>query len=183
MKRGVAVPAVVAVSALLVVAASGAKAAEAWQRFVHPSLGFSLSYPAGWDVLPIREGTIGVAILGPQIAGTGGLRLNVNVASELLPREGTVEMIEALAERQVSLILNNYQRLRSDRTTVGGRPAILRYFTWNRNDGLMIYQMELFTYAGRRAYVVTGTALASSPAIAQEAGTLQRIVASFRVKK
>src|SRR5574341_109284 len=168
---------------LLLVAAAGMLAADAWPRFIHPSLGFSLSYPAGWEVLPIREGTIGVAVLGPQIPGTSGLRRNVNVATEVLPHEGNIEMIEALAERQVSLILSNYQRLRSDRTTVGGRPAILRYFTWKRNDGLLMYQMQLFTYAGRRAYVVTGTTLATSPAIAQEAGILQRIVASFRVKK
>lgn len=78
---------------------------------------------------------------------------------------------------------SNYQRLRSDRTTVGGRPAILRYFTWKRNDGLLIYQMQLFTYAGRRAYVVTATTRATSPTIAQEAGILQRIVASSRVRK
>lgn len=180
MRRGAAV-ALVAVCALLA-AAAGTHAADAWPRFVHPSLGFSLSYPAGWEVLPVREGTIGVAILGPQIPGTGGLRMNVNVATEVLPQEGNIETIEALAERQVSLILSDYQRLRSDRTTVGGRPAILRYFTWKRNDGLLIYQMQLFTYAGRRAYVVTGTTLATSPAIAQEAAILQRIVASFRVK-
>lgn len=180
MRRGAAV-ALVAVCALLA-AAAGTYAADAWPRFVHPSLGFSLSYPAGWEVLPVREGTIGVAILGPQIPGTGGLRMNVNVATEVLPQEGNIETIEALAERQVSLILSDYQRLRSDRTTVGGRPAILRYFTWKRNDGLLIYQMQLFTYAGRRAYVVTGTTLATSPAIAQEAAILQRIVASFRVK-
>jgi hypothetical protein len=171
------------VLALLATAAAGTRAAETWPRFVHPSLGFSLSYPAGWEVLPIREGTIGVAILGPEIPGTSGLRLNVNVASEVLPQEGNIEMIEALAERQVSLMLNSYQRLRSDRTTVGGRPAILRYFTWKRNDGLLIYQMQLFTYAGRRAYVVTGTTLATSPTIEREAGILQRVVASFRVRK
>jgi hypothetical protein len=41
----------------------------------------------------------------------------------------------------------------------------------------------LFTYAGRRAYVVTGTTLATSPTIEREAGILQRVVASFRVRK
>jgi len=183
MKRGAAIFALVAAVALLATAAAGTVGAEAWPRFVHPSLGFSLSYPAGWKVLPVREGTIAVAILGPEFPGTSGLRLNVNVATEVLPQEGNIEVIEALAERQVSLILSNYQRLRSDRTTVGNRPAILRYFTWKRNDGLLIYQMQLFTYAGRRAYVVTGTTLATSPTVAQEAGALQRIVASFRVKK
>jgi hypothetical protein len=156
-------------------------AAEAWTRFTHPSLGFSLSYPAEWDARA-QQGIVGVALIGPEIAGTHGLHINVNVVSEALGQEGNLDLIESIAERQVSLILSDYKRLRSDRTTLGGRPAILRYFTWRRNDGLEIYQMQLFTYAGRRAYVVTGTTLATSPTIAQDAGLLQRIVTTFRIR-
>lgn len=89
----------------------------------------------------------------------------------------------AVAKPQVSLTFYNYQHLRSDRTTVVGRPAFLRYFTWKRNDGFLIYQMQLFTCAGRRAHVVTGTTLATSPTIAQEAGILQRIASPFPVKR
>jgi hypothetical protein len=177
MKRGVAILMVLGVLASAPREAGGA---EAWTRFVHPSLGFSLSYPAGWDARS-EQGIVGVSLVGPEIPGASGLHINVNVVSETLPQEGNLDLIESIAERQVSLILSGYRRLRSDRTTLGGRPAILRYFTWRRNDGLEIYQMQLFTYAGRRAYVVTGTTLATSPTIEQDAGLLQRVVTTFRV--
>jgi hypothetical protein len=178
MKRGAAI----LVLGVLALAAGDAPGAEAWKRFVHPSLGFSLSYPPDWAARS-EQGIVGVALVGPEIPGAHGLRINVNVVSEMLPREGNLELIESIAERQVSLILSGYRRLRSDRTTLGGRPAILRYFTWRRNDGVEIYQMQLFTYAGRRAYVVTGTTLATSPTIEQDAGLLQRVVTTFRVGK
>lgn len=179
MKRTVAVLSLLGVVAL---ATCSVRGAESWQRFVHPTLGFSLSYPAGWEAVS-REGVVGVALLGPEIPGSGGLRINVNVVSEVLPREGNIDAIEAIAERQVALILSGYRRLRSDRTTLGGRPAILRYFTWKRNDGVELYQMQLFTYAGRRAYVITGTTLATAPTLERDALLLQQIVTTFRISK
>jgi hypothetical protein len=172
----------VLVLGVLVLTAAGAGGAEAWHQFVHPSLGFSLSYPAGWDARS-QQGIVGVSLVGPEIPGSNGLHINVNVVTETLPQEGNLDLIESIAERQVSLILSGYRRLRSDRTTLGGRPAILRYFTWRRNDGLEIYQMQLFTYASQRAYVVTGTTLATSPSIAQDAGLLQRVVTTFRIRR
>lgn len=177
MKRGVAA---LAIFGLLALGAAGARGAEVWTRFVDPSLGFSLGYPADWKVVTSRQGPLGVAIIGPEIPGTSGFRPNVNIVSEVLPQAATIDQIEALAESQVALILNSYQRLRNDRTTIAGRPAILRYFTWKRNDGLLIYQMQLFTFAGRRAFVVTGTTLATSPTLERVVGLLQRILLTFR---
>ena len=175
MKRGVAT---LTMLALLALGAAGALGAEAWKRFVHPSQGFGLSYPADWAVVS-RQGVLGVAVVGPEIAGADGMRLSVSVASETLPREISVDQYESVTESKIALIFNGYQRLRTDRTQVAGRAAILRYFTWKRNDGLGIYQMQLYTLVGRRAYVVTATTTTTSPKLEQDAALLRRIMLTF----
>src|SRR3990172_1493124 len=82
MTRAVAV---LIVLALLAVAAAGTKAAEGWKRFVHPSQGFALSYPADWDVVQ-RQGVVGLAVVGPEIPRAGGMHVSVSVGSETMPR-------------------------------------------------------------------------------------------------
>lgn len=175
MKRSAAV---LTMCGLLAIAAAGARGAEAWKRFVHPTQGFALSYPAGWELMS-RQGTLGVVVVGPEIAGTDGMRVSVSVASENLPREISLDQYESITESKIALIFNGYQRLRTDRTQVAGRAAVLRYFTWKRNDGLGIYQMQLYTLVGRRAYVVTATTTTTSPTLAQDAALLRRIMLTF----
>ena len=175
MKRGAAI---LMMFGLLAIAAVGAPGAEAWKRFVHPSQGFALSYPADWELVS-RQGVLGVAVVGPEIAGADGMHLSVSVASETLPREISLDQYESVTESKIALIFNGYQRLRTDRTQVGGSAAILRYYTWKRNDGLGIYQMQLYTLVGRRAYVVTATTTTTSPRIEQDAALLRRIMLTF----
>lgn len=177
MKRGVAT---LAIFGLLAIAAAGAHGAEAWKRYVHPTQGFALSYPADWELVSRQGGPIGVAVVGPEIPGTGGMHLSVSVASESLPQEISLDEYESVTESKIALIFNGYQRLRTDRTQVAGRAAILRYFTWKRNDGLGIYQMQLYTLVGRRAYVVTATTTTNSPTLAQDAALLRRIMLTFK---
>jgi hypothetical protein len=164
---------------LLAIEVAGATGAEAWRRFVHPTQGFALSYPADWELVS-RQGIVGVAVVGPEIPGTDGMHLSVSVASENLPQAISLDQYESVTESKIALIFNGYQRLRTDRTLVGGRPAILRYYTWKRNDGVGIYQMQLYTLAGRRAYVVTATTITTSLNLAQEAALLRRIMLTFK---
>jgi hypothetical protein len=155
-----------------------ATGAPGWKRFVHPTLKFALSYPASWTVVS-QQGAIAVAVVGPQIAGAPGMNLSVNVASEILPKGMTLEQYESATESKIALVFSGYQRLRTDRPQVGARAAVLRYFTWKRNDGLGIYQMQLYMVAGRRAYVVTATTTTSSPSLEQEAALLRSIMLTF----
>ena len=170
---------VAAAAALVLVLGTAAVAQSVWSSFKHPSFGFSLTYPREWEVTS-DDGTLAVMIMGPEPAGVRSLRLNVNVTTDRVPAGMTVERFEAVSESRMGLLFNAYQRLRTDRTTVSGVPAVLRYYTWKRNDGLELYQMQLYIVAGDRAYVVTGTTSTQSAGLQREAALLLRIIQTFR---
>jgi len=179
MKRRTSAWIVAALMTVLV--AASVHAASAWLQYIHPRLGFSLTYPAGWIVGPKTSG-IEVMVLSPSPVSPGGVRLNVNVVSENLPPGVTIEQYVEANESQLRLLFHGYKRLRTDRTKVGEYVARLRYFTWTRNDGVELYQLQLVTIAGTNGYVVTGTTAASSPNLQSEVQLLATILAGFRPK-
>ena len=170
---------IAAAVALVLAVGTAAGAQNAWRTFTHPNYGFSITYPQGWN-LTSDEGTLALMVMGPEPAGVASLRLNVNVTTDRVPAGMSVDRFEAMSESRMGLLFNAYQRLRTDRTTIAGRPAILRYYTWKRNDGLELYQMQLYVVAGERGYVVTGTTSTQSSALQREASLLLRIVQTFR---
>jgi len=151
----------------------------AWREFKHPAFGFSLSYPEVWEAAS-EDGPIAFMVVGPAPAGVDGIRLSVNVTTERVPADLTVDRFESLSESRMGLLFQSYNRLRTDRLSLGGHRAILRYYTWKRNDGLEVYQMQLHVVAAGRAYVVTGTTAARSAQLKNEADLLLRIVSTFR---
>ena len=163
----------------LLVPTGTALATEGWQTFTHPQLGFALSYPDGWTQ---AKGPTGVAFMavGPAPAGGPGFRMNVNVTYEEIPSGMNVEDYEAQNESSLGLLFTGYHRLRSDRTMIGSFPAVVRYYTWKRGDGVELYQMQLVTIAGSHGYVVTGTTTTSSSRLADEAKLLISILLTFR---
>jgi len=167
------------ITALLAV--GSVSTASAWLRYVHPRLGFSLTYPAGWVIGPKVSG-IEVMVLGPGPVIAGGVRVNANVTSESLPPGVSVAEYEEANESQLRLLFQDYRRLRTDRTKVGEYVATLRYFTWRRNDGVELYQIQLVTVAGTQGYVVTGTTAASSSNLQAEVQLLTSILVGFRPK-
>ncbi len=170
----------IAAALLAVLLAAGqSSTAAAWLRYVHPKLGFSFSYPSGWVIAPRISG-IEAMVVGPEPSGVSGLRLNVNVTTEPLPPGVSVEEFEEASDSQLRLLFQGYRRLRVDRTKLGSDEALLRYFTWKRNDGVELYQMQLVTVASTQGYVVTGTTATSSSRLQDEAQLLVSILASFR---
>ncbi len=156
-----------------------AASAQAWQTYRHPKLGFSLNYPDSWSVTNGPTGVVFMA-LGPTPSGVQGLRLNVNVTYEEVPTGVSVEEYEAQNETGLGLLFNGYRRLRTDRTMIGAFPAVVRYYTWKRNDGVELYQMQLVTIASTRGYVVTGTTATSSSNLSDDAKLLVSILLTFR---
>lgn len=154
-------------------------AAPGWAQFVHPQLGFALSYPQEWTV---ARGVTGVAfmVVGPSPAGVRDVRLNVNVTAEQLSAGITAEAFDGQNESGLGMLFHEYRRLRTDRTQVVGFAAMIRYYTWKRNDGIEIYQLQLSTVAGTRGYVVTGTTASVSSRLQVEARLLQSILLTFR---
>ena len=168
-------------SVLLLALPGTAQATAGWQTYTHPQMGFSLSYPDGWAE---TNGPSGVAFmaLGPAAAGGQSFRLNVNVTSEELPSGINVEDYEAQNESGLGLLFTGYRRLRTDRLLIGSYPAVVRYYTWKRGDGVELYQLQLVTLAGSRGYVVTGTTTTASTRLADEAKLLVSILLTFRPK-
>lgn len=169
-------------AAALVLAVAGASSAQTtWDQFTHPRYGFSIKYPSNWEIDGGKDPLVFMAI-GPMANGVSSFRINVNIVTEAVPGDISLERYEAVNESQMGLLFQNYRRLRTDRTTVGSVPALLRYFTWKRNDGVEIYQMQLNVVSRGRAYVVTGTTTTQSAQLQQEADLLARILQTFRVR-
>lgn len=170
-----------AAAAIILTLAGSAAAQATWEKFTHPQYGFSLSYPSHWDADSGKDPLVFLAV-GPFVSGMNSFRINVNVVTETVPADLTVERYEARSESQLGLLFHDYRRLRTDRTSVGSIPALLRYFTWRRNDGVELYQMQLNVVSRGRAYVVTGTTSAQSTQLQQEADLLVRILQTFRTR-
>ncbi|HTE03614.1 MAG TPA: DcrB-related protein [bacterium] len=168
-------------STLLLALPGTAQATAGWQTYTHPQLGFSLSYPDEWVATNGPSGVV-FMVLGPAAAGAQNFRLNVNVTSEELPSGINVEDYEAQNESGLGLLFTGYRRLRSDRLLIGSYPAVVRYYTWKRGDGVELYQLQLVTLAGSRGYVVTGTTTTASTRLADEAKLLVSILLTFRPK-
>ncbi|MGH2398854.1 MAG: DcrB-related protein [bacterium] len=170
------------VAAAVVLTLAGAAAAQAtWETFTHPQHGFSLKYPSDWEADGGKDPLVFLAV-GPLASGMSSFRINVNVVMESVPADITVERYEASSESQMGLLFQGYRRLRTDRTTVGNVPALLRYYTWRRNDGLELYQMQLNVVSRGRAYIVTGTTSTQSSQLEREAELLVRILQTFRTR-
>ncbi len=155
-------------------------ASTGWQVYTHPEYGFSLHYPPGWAVIHPDMPLVVMGILGPQSAGQPDFRMNVNVVGDSLPGGVTIEDFNALADERLQRVFPDYQLLRTDRTQLAGQPAVIRYATWRTRDSIEVYQLQLGLITPGRFYVVTGTTLASSPRIKDEALLLQQILATFR---
>src|SRR5436309_15689713 len=86
-RRGV----VVAIFAVVIASSTVLAASPAGLKFTHPHLGFSVSYPEDWM---LAGGVAGVdfVLLGPQVAGVQGMRLNVNMTHDRVPAGTSVDV-------------------------------------------------------------------------------------------
>src|SRR5207245_11362520 len=120
--------------------------------------------------------------LGPSSQRGQSFWLTGKVTPEELPSGSNVEDCEAPNESGLGLLFTGYRRLRTDRLLIGSYPAVVRYYTWKRGDGVELYQLQLVTLAGSRGYVVTGTTTTASTRLANEAKLLVSILLTFRPK-
>lgn len=71
----------------------------------------------------------------------------------------------------------------TQRLARGGVGIGIWYYTWKRNDGVELYQIQLMVVAGGRGYVVTGTTGAASRRLQDEAQLLVGILVTFRPRR
>lgn len=159
--------------------ANGAMAgAQAWVRYTHPQLGFSLSYPESWTEQAISGADF--AAIGPMASGVPAVRLNVNVTHEAVPEGMSVDVYHVKTEEVLKTIFNGYHLVQTTQAKAGAVPAVIREYTWKLNNGIEITQLQLVTVDGNRGFVVTGTTSTASTKLPDETKLLGRILVSFQ---
>lgn len=155
-------------------------AAPDWQVFRHPSQGFSISYPPGWDTLS-GTGQASFVAIGPAVAGAPGTRMVVVVVtSPPLPRGATLEDAESSIQANLSRSGQPTNILRHDRFSLRGTPAFLIYLHRKNPQGIELYQMVMVLMHRGRGFGVAGSTAAASPNLTEDTKLLQSILLTFR---
>ena len=139
---------------------------------------FTMNFPVGWEVTTKPQGMIALLGAGPANAGT---RPTVNVVVEELPNPMTPQAYAAAAERLAKAVFHNYTVIQESAATIRGRPVYYRYFTWETNAGVSLYQMQVFFTDGPTGFVVTGSTINGRDRILQDMPLVTQIIESFRL--
>ena len=108
------------------------------------------------------------------------MRLNVNITHDPVPAGTSVDVYNTKSEEALKSTFSAYRPVQTARLTIGTLPAVLRQYTWKRNDGIELYQLQLLMIDSARGYVVTGTTLAGSSHLKGETKALANIMLTFR---
>ncbi len=139
---------------------------------------FAMSFPVDWDVITKVDGMVAVLGAGPV---NGGHRPTVNVVVESLPNPMPPQTYAAAAEQLARTAFHNYTVVQESSASVRGRPAYYRYFTWETNTGVTLYQLQVFLTDGQTGYVVTATTINDRGRIMQDMPLMTQIIETFRV--
>ena len=169
----------IALVVILALSVVPARAQSDWERFTHPTVGFSLSYPPGWVPQTASNPNLHLILIGPSAARVPDFPMGVIVISVPAPPNATAERVfdgaEPLREQ-----VGNARILRVDRTKLNGISAAVIYAT-SYVRGTDLYIMVLLTIAKSRGYMVVGVTALDSSQLAAETRQLQAILASFRL--
>lgn len=153
-----------------------------WQVFRHPSQGFSINYPRGWESLS-GTGQASFVAIGPAIAGVPGVRMIVVVVSAVLPRGATLEDAESSMQANLARMGQPANVLRHDRFSLRGTPAFLVYLHRKNPQGVELYQMAMILMHRGQGFGVVGSTAAASPSLTEDTRLLQSILLTFRPLK
>jgi predicted Zn-dependent protease len=175
-------PYTVALMVILAMTAVPVRAQTDWQRFTHPTAGFSLSYPPGWEPRAFSDPAHSVQMMlgGPPPAGVPKIRMAVIVISVPTTPNVTAEELLSGAGRPLRDHVDDLRIMRVDHTTLDGNRAAVVYGTANIAE-TDCYVMILLVIAKSRGYLVTGVTALDSTNLATETRLLQTILASFRL--
>jgi hypothetical protein len=172
--------AALACSVVALAVAQPAPAAEQWVRYTHPSIGFRIAYPAGWQQLPDNGSGASFVAAGPSPAGVTEFKMNLVVVARPIPAGATLEAAAEALEKALARRFGASQVLRTDRVALEGTPALLSYVYRKPPKGPQLYQILLLTLAGEMGYAAAGTTAARSTKVSEETLTLQRSLMTFR---
>lgn len=144
-----------------------------WTTFSHPEPPFTIQYPAEWT--KIAADKVGLLVLvAPRTRGLGLIVVGV----PLKPGESETDL-ESELPRTIPKRFSDYQPLRTDKVTLGGRPAVVHYFTGTRN-GTRTYVMLAAVTTKTHGYLLFGMAPLDSPTLTEQLALLQQIIMGFQ---
>jgi hypothetical protein len=114
--------------------------------------GFSLEYPKDWNV---EEGSAGTVVLftGPQV-GEYEYMVNINIVTEELPSEMTVQDYARMAELQQKKAWSDYVKVKEYTSTISGLPAVVKTFTATPIN-VPLKDIQVFFIKDEVAYIIT----------------------------
>ncbi len=155
-------------------------ATEQWVRYTHPSMGFRIAYPSGWQQLPDSGSGASFVVAGPSPSGVTEFKMNLVVVARPLPAGATLDAASTALEQALARRFGASQVLRTDRVHLEGTPALLSYVYRKPPKGPQLYQIVLLTLSGDMGYAAAGTTAARSTMVGEETLTLQRSLMTFR---
>lgn len=170
--------------AALACAAAGLAAAQASAQAPLPQSvtdshkRFSMSFPADWQIVTKPEGMIALLAAGPAQAG---YRPTINVVVEPLSQTMSPEAYATAANRLAKVTFHNYTVVQEAGVTVAGQPAYYRYFTWETNTGVTLYQLQVYFTNGPTGFVVTGSTRNDSARLREDTTLFTQIIGTFRL--
>jgi predicted Zn-dependent protease len=173
------IAAVVCAATVTVALCTAPTTAAAWTQFRHPTYGFYISYPQGWEVLS-GEGKAAFAAVGPAANGVAAVRLGVVVATARIPAGATLEEADADLERTITQRGDIVRVLRKDRIDLRGVPALMIYIVRRNPSGVDLYQMVLIVAHNGRGYAIVGVTAAGSTSLSEETRLLQSLILTFQ---
>lgn len=165
--------------AVLLAAPALAAPSSGWLRFQHPTHGFSIDYPQGWEVLA-GDGRAAFVAIGPAVAGVAGMRLGLVVATARVPAGATLDVAADDLQRELERHAGTMTILRTDRFEHRGIPALMTYVVRKPPQGIEQYAILMILAHGGRGYAVLGTTATGSARLADEIGLLQRAALTFQ---
>lgn len=145
-----------------------------WATFSHPDPAFTIRYPADWMRMSADKKAL-LVLVGP---GSGGMGVIVAGAPQGSKKESVDDLLVDLP-RIIPARFADYHALRTDRTTMAGRRAIIHYFTGIRNSRRM-YAMLAAVTTDTHGFMIFAMTAADSPRLREEINLLQKIIQGFR---
>lgn len=130
--------------------------------YVNSTLGISFEAPEGWK--KVDSPNVLVAYQGPEKEfdiNNAEFNANLNLITEELPQEMTLEEYAKQGNNSRALLLGNYQLLDSVKETLADEPAIIDDF-FSTIGSVTVRQRQVYAVRGKRAYIFTFTTLPQS---------------------
>lgn len=128
-------------------------------KYVNKEKGFSITFPKNWET---KEGIAGavVASLSPRESDSDNFRENVNIVIEDLPKDLTSE------EYYQAGIVNlrkvpEFKEEQKGKMSIDGKEAVWLIAS-HKSSNVSAKMIQYYVIKGKRAYVITGTALADT---------------------